>query len=424
MTRYIVLFALLLPVFSYAEQGEYLQNLSLDQAIRIAVEHNHDLRSSTFAVDSANAATTIAAAAPNPTLTVQSTSINPRAGIGAGGLRNKTVDNVIRVDQLIERGGKREFRKENAFSLAEAARSDLHDARRALRVSVAQSYYDLLAAQEKFAILQQTDGLYGSTLAAAQKRLKAGDIASADVARLQVDALRARNDTAQAEADRANARQALAMVLGRIADAAQITLADSWPALQFDVAKPVRASVERRPDVQAAKLRLDAAIAGRKLALASRTRDVTIGVQYEHYPSNDANPQGSGNSYGVALQVPLFVRYQFDGEIRAAEAAIDTARENLEKSRDLAFGDAMQSWRNAHSAFERVRRYDEGLLGAAQKSADAAEFAFKHGALGVMDVLDARRTYRATQLDALAARADFAKSLAAWQAAISESSQQ
>jgi cobalt-zinc-cadmium efflux system outer membrane protein len=420
MTRYIVLLALFFPPFSYAEQVFGLQKLSLEQAIQIAVEHNHDLKSSAFSVDSANAATAIASAAPNPMLTVQTFGINPGAGIGAGGVRDKTVDSAIRVDQLIERGGKREFRKENAFHLEEAARNDLHDARRLLRVSVAQSYYDLLAAEEKLAILQQTAALYDSTVAAAQKRLKAGDIANADVARLQVDALRAQNDTAQAEADQANARQALALVLGRIAYATQITLADSWPATQFNVGRPAQASIEQRPDVRAAKLRLEAAAAGRKLALASRTRDVSIGVQYEHYPSSDANPQGSGNSYGIALQIPLFVRYQFDGEIRAAEAAIDTARENLEKTRDLALSDLMQSWQNAHAAFERVQRYDDGLLGAAKKSADAAEFAFKHGALGVMDVLDARRTYRAIQLDALAARADYAKSLAAWQAAISE----
>jgi len=420
MIRHIVLLALLLPLFSYAEQGIDLQKLSLDQAIQIAVEHNHDLRSSSFSVDSANAAIAIASAAPNPALTVQTFGINPGAGIGAGGVRNKTVDSVIRIDQLIERGGKREFRKENASHLEEAARDDLNNTRRMLRVSVAQSYYDLLAAEEKLAILRQTAVLYDSTVAAAQKRLKAGDIANADVARLQVDALRAQNDTVQAEADLGSARQTLALVLGRIAYAAQITLADRWPATQFDVGRPIQASIEQRPDVRAAMFRLEAALAQRKLAHASRTRDVSIGLQYEHYPNNDANPQGSGNSYGVALQIPLFVRYQFDGEIRAAEAAIDTARENLEKTRDLAFSDLMQSWQNARAAFERVQRYDDGLLGAAKKSADAAEFAFKHGALGVMDVLDARRTYRAIQLDALAAHADYAKSRAAWQAAISE----
>ena len=34
-----------------------------------------------------------------------------------------------------------------------------------------------------------------------------------------------------------------------------------------------------------------------------------------------------------------------------------------------------------------------------------------------MDVLDARRTLRATRLDALTAQADFSKALASWQAA-------
>jgi cobalt-zinc-cadmium efflux system outer membrane protein len=55
------------------------------------------------------------------------------------------------------------------------------------------------------------------------------------------------------------------------------------------------------------------------------------------------------------------------------------------------------------------------LLAEAKKSSDSAEFAYKNGAIGVMDLLDARRTLRAIQLDAAAAQADYAKALAAWQ---------
>ncbi|GAO36740.1 transporter [Sulfuricella sp. T08] len=425
LTRYVGLIALFLSTFSFAEQPVNLQKLSLEQAIKIAEEHNHELRLSGFAVANADAATVIASAAPNPMLTVQTLNINPKAGIGAGNLRNKTVDSTLRIDQLIERGGKRELRTKNASHLEDAARNDLQDVRRQLHVSVSQSYYDLLAAEEKLDITRQTVVLYENTFTAAQKRQKAGDIAGSDVARLQVDALRAKNDLTQAEADVGKARQALALVLGQITYATQIKLADSWPALQFNAAAPSpEALIERRPDVLAAKSRVDAAFVARKLALASRTRDVTVGVQYEHFPLSDANPQGSGNSYGIAVQIPLFARYTFDGEIRAAEAAVDSAQENLEMTRDLARNDLVKSWQDARSSFDRIQRYDDGLLAAAKKSSDAAEFAFKHGALGVMDVLDARRTYRASQLDALAARADYAKSLAAWQSAVSESNTQ
>lgn len=421
MIRYLAVIALFLAPFSFAENAVHLQTLSLEQAIQIAMERNHDLQLSAFAVANAKAATVIASASPNPTLTIQTFNINPRAGIGVGGPGSKTVDSTVRIDQLIERGNKREFRMENATFLEGASRNDLQDARRQLRVTVSQFYYDLLAVEEKLGITRETASIYGSTVVAAQKRQKAGDLANSDVARLQVDALRAQNDATQAETDLAKARQTLALALGKIAYATQIRLADSWPTTQFNATTPPEELIERRSDVLAANSRLDAAMAARKLTLASRSRDVSVGIQYEHWPTSKANAQGTGNSYGVAVQIPLFVRYQFDGEIRAAEVAVDTARENLEKTRDLARSDFRKSWEDARASFERVGRYDDGLLAAAKKSADAAEFAFRHGALGVMDVLDARRTYRATQLDALAARADYAKSLAARQAAVSES---
>jgi cobalt-zinc-cadmium efflux system outer membrane protein len=172
--------------------------------------------------------------------------------------------------------------------------------------------------------------------------------------------------------------------------------------------------IERRADVHAAKSRVEAAAITYQLANSLRTRDVTVGFQYEHYPASAANPQGSGNSYGIAVQIPLFTGNIFKGDIRAAEAALALAQENDALTRELALNDLLKSWQDVRSSFERIKRYDDGLLSAAKKSADAAEFAFKFGALGVIDVLDARRTYRSIQLDALTALTDYAKSLAVW----------
>jgi cobalt-zinc-cadmium efflux system outer membrane protein len=183
----------------------------------------------------------------------------------------------------------------------------------------------------------------------------------------------------------------------------------------------VDAAVEQRTDVRAARARVAAAQASRDLARAGRTRDVTVGVQFEHYPASAANPQGSGNSVGVAVQVPLFVRYAQQGEIRGAEAALDAATENLDKVRQAARADVAGARAKADAAARRAVRYDRDILPATRRAADDAEFAFAHGALGVMDVLDVRRAWRAAQLDALAARADLAKALAALDAALSPS---
>jgi hypothetical protein len=63
------------------------------------------------------------------------------------------------------------------------------------------------------------------------------------------------------------------------------------------------------------------------------------------------------------------------------------------------------------------RSPNDALLKEAVRAADAAEYAYKRGAVGVTDLLDARRTLYATRLDAASAEADYAKARAAWRAA-------
>lgn len=419
MTR----FARLVPALLAAMVGlpAHAQALRLEQALALAGQHNHDVRLAAIATDSAAAAVTSAAAPPNPVLTLQTMNINPAAGVGAGPLHSKTVDSAVRVDQLIERGGKRRLRTAAAELQRDAAQADLADTRRQLRRDVSAAYYDLLAAQERAAITQDAAALAEQALNAAETRRRAGDLAGSDTARLRVDTLHARNDADDAAADLDEARRALALLLG--VDAPErLSASDAWPAMRADdVAADVQvdAAVERRSDVAAARARARAAQASRDLAVAGRTRDVTVGLQFEHYPASAANPQGSGNSVGVALQVPLFVRYGMQGEIRGAEAALDAANETLEKTRQAARADIGRARAQASAAGARVARYENEILPAARKALDAGEFAFARGAMGVMDVLDVRRAWRAARLDALAAHAELAKSLAALDAALS-----
>jgi hypothetical protein len=88
-----------------------LQNslqLSLQQALSLARERNYDVKLSRSAVRTAAANLVIAGAAPNPILSTQASSFNPSRGIGGGNIGSKSIDTTIRIDQLIERGGKRE----------------------------------------------------------------------------------------------------------------------------------------------------------------------------------------------------------------------------------------------------------------------------------------------------------------------------
>ncbi|HVS55876.1 MAG TPA: hypothetical protein VHJ55_06425, partial [Casimicrobiaceae bacterium] len=87
-----------------------LDRLSLHAAEGLLYQHSRELRASQRAVDAAKAGMLIAGVRPNPNVTLQTSNINPQAGIGSGGLRDKAFDTQIRTDYLVERGQKRALR--------------------------------------------------------------------------------------------------------------------------------------------------------------------------------------------------------------------------------------------------------------------------------------------------------------------------
>ena len=397
-------------------QSTDLAELTLAQAELLLQSRNRELLAARRAVEAAQANTLTAGARPNPTLSLGVAAINPQAGVGSGPWRDKTADSSIRVDQVIERGDRRELRVATAQLLAAASAEDLADAYRLQRVALRSAYHDLLFAQDKTTIARDNAMLFGASTRAAELRLKAGDIAAADVARLRVDALRAANDARAAEGDLRRAQLALAYLIGAEAQAGAIQAVDPWPTLadmgEGGVADEL---IERRPDVRAAKSRIEAARSARELARSLGTRDVTVGAQFDHFPvGSGANAFGTGNSYGVFVSMPFFVRYRYEGEIQRAEVDYNAALEALDKARAQARSEFSRTLSDLEAAGERMRRHDESLLVEAKKAADSAEFAYKNGAIGVMDLLDARRTLRAIQVDAASTRNDYARALSAW----------
>ena len=411
----MILQRLVVAVFGLASAFAQARDLSLAEAERLLGERGRDLIAARRAVEAAGAQREIAAVRPNATLSLNSSSISNNYNNGPGTSNVWRADTVLRIDQPFERGGKRELRMDAAEGLERAARGDSLDALRTQLALLRGAYYDLKQAEEKVAVLGENAQLFGRTFAAAQARLKAGDLAAADVAKVQVDHERAQNDFRVAQADLVRARIALGYMIGDERNAAELRAADPWPAR----VRPEPADVERaidnysdtRPDVVAAKARVAAAEKLRDLAKSQQTRDVTLGAQYERYPGTIP-----ADSVGFGISMPLFTGNNFSGEIRRAEVDRYAALDALDRARAIAGNDIRRAASDLAAAAERLERYDSTLLAAAQRSAQAAEFAFQRGVTSVLEVLDARRTLRAVQLEALAARSDHARELAAWRA--------
>ncbi|MEC3767896.1 TolC family protein [Cupriavidus sp. SS-3] len=395
--------------------------LTLAQVRLDALRCNRTIIAARRGVEASQADVQIASQRPNPVLSLGVENINPHAGVGAGNLRSKTVDSTVRVDQLIETANKGNLRVDAARKASAAAGEVVQAVVAQQAGMVEQAYFDALASQERVAVLRETLALYERTRQASETRLRAGDVARADVTKLQLDALRAQSDMRQAITDHYRDKALLAQAMGVPGTLADNRLVADWPALDAAVPPPDADTLQRRPDVTAAEARLAAAAASRDLARAGRVPDVTIGAQAEHYPTSPSNNYGSGNSFGVFLSIPLPVRHSNGGEARRAEvdyyAALDDRnRVMLEAGNEI---DRLRS--QLETARQSLRQMRDEVLPAAESVAGSAEFAYSKGATGVLDLLDARRALRQTRLDAVAAQGEYAKALSAYRAALQTS---
>ncbi|ODV12788.1 MAG: hypothetical protein ABT22_05700 [Thiobacillus sp. SCN 64-317] len=380
--------------------------LHLADVEQLLVAHNRALIASRRASASAEAGIAMAAGRPNPTLSLNTSGINAR---DPG--NHAYLDTILRIDQPIERGGKRALRLGVADALLEASRSDESDSLRQQRMLARQAYFDLKAAEDRARLGRESARLAHQVLSKAEWRLKAGDLAPTDVERIRADTLRADSDASQAEVDHQRARLALAQLLAMESDAARLATADPWPRLTALPA--LQPDLNARPDVIAALHRVAAADQAIDLARAQRVRDVTVGAQFER---NNQDP--GSNLIGVGVSVPLFTGYDFRGELRQAYVARESAQDELERVKAAAAADFNQSTFEAGRLSERARHLRDEALPAARKASAAVQFAFSQGAASTLDVIDARRSLYAVETDTVNALDDAAKARAAWAAAM------
>ena len=410
-------------------QDYNLGELSFKSAEQLFLGYSHELIAAKRMVESAQADAVTAGQSPNPTLSLGLSNFNLNTNQGntnpngSNSIVDKTLNNTVQINQLFERGDKRALREASAKNGIKASKYDFKDTLRQQKLALANAYYDLMLAQESEKIQATNLNLYEKTLEAAELRLKAGDIASSDVARIRVDMLRGENDLRQSTANHQKAQSNLAYLIGREKEASSIIASDNWPSSMTNKDSIDTASIDtlsqdnkldQRADILAADARIQQAEQSRRFAHALQTRDIDIGLQYQRFPGQE--PGVGANTLGFTLSIPLFTNYQYQGEIARAEVDYSAALEAKEQARATAVSEITRAQADVNASLEKVRRFDEQMLTEAEKSANATEFAYQHGAIGVNDLLDARRVLRALQLDAASAHADYAKSLAVWQA--------
>ena len=367
--------------------------VSLDDAIRMALEHNHTLLAARTQIQQSQAEETTANLRPNPVLLGDSQFLPVfQPSQFSSDYLDNTAQFDLGVSYLFERGRKRQHRLQAARDVTAVTRAQVADNERTLTFSVASQFINVELAESTLELATEDLKSFENTVQIGEARYKAGDIGEGDLLKIKLQLLQFQTDVSAAR---------LARVQG-LSDLRQLLGYESIPP-DYDIAgsfnyQPVTGTVEdfqakalaSRPDLQAARLGVAAANSQHELQKSIGKRDVTGQVSYTHLGySNDLSLFGQ-------VQLPIFDRNQ--GEIARTGFAITQAEQQMQFASGQVMTDVRDAYENLHTNDQVVGLYRSGYLDQAQQSRDISEYAYKHGAASLLDFLDAERTYRTTQL--------------------------
>lgn len=367
--------------------------ITQDQAINLALEHNHALLANRTQIGQSEAMEITANLRPNPTFgaDTQFIPIFDPSQFTADNL-NLTQQFDVGITYLFERGHKRQRRLQAARDATTVTRSQVTDSERMLVFNVSQQFITVLLAESSLRLAEQDLASFKQTVDISEERYKAGDISEGDYLKIKLQLLQFQTDFSAAQLARVQALINLRQLLGY----------SSVPA-DYDVVGnleyvPVKSRVEdlqaialqQRPDLRAAQLGVTAAQSQILLAKANAKQDVSATYDFSHTAGLNSA------SLFFSFDLPIFNRNQ--GEIARTNFAFTQAQEQKLAATDTVMADVENAYETLRNNDQIIQLYVSGYLKDAQSSRDISQYAYQRGAATLLDYIDAERSYRATEL--------------------------
>jgi cobalt-zinc-cadmium efflux system outer membrane protein len=380
-------------VFAGYATGQAPTLLSLDQAIDLALTHNHALKATRTMILQNQDQEITANLRPNPTFGADSQFI-PIFSPQDFSLEtlNVTQQFDIGVGYLFERGHKRQRRLQAARDQTAVTRAQVADAERSLAFNVGQQFVSVLLAESSLQFAQQDLQDFQQTVDIANAQYNAGDISEADLLKIKLQLLQFQTDVSSARLAKVQALAGLRELLGYDAAPANFDVTGdlAYISLKSKMEDLQAAALRERPDLQAAVLGVTAAES--QISLAKANSKVDVNGTYDFTHTGDLNSA----SIFVGFDLPIFNRNQ--GEIARTRHALTQAQELQLSASDTVMSDVASAYEAVRSNDEIVQLYTSGYLKQAKDSRDISEYAYKAGSASLLDFLDAERSYRSTQL--------------------------
>lgn len=384
------------PRDSQTIQFEPPTELTLDEALNLALAKNPSLSAARYLAISSEGTVSQAGVIPNPVLSfeIEDTSRKP----------TRTTTSTLSIP--IELGGKRSARIVAAELTRDIARSDLQGARADVRSRTISAFFDVLIAQERVTLTTSAVDIAGDALRVTAQRVAAGKVAPLEENRAQVEVANAQLEQNEAHSALKVARQRLSALWGNSSPVftqakGDVDALPTRPALD-DLAVAIGDS----PLVESARLDIERSRAQIQVERSKRYPDIELSVGVARN-----NELGRNQTIvGVAIPLPLFNRNQ--GNLYEASMLAYKSRDDYRELKTRLMVELQQAANAFDISKAAAGKLNTVVLPTANRAYETARKGFTAGKFGFIEVIDAQRTLFQVRTRYLTALSDSYQALA------------
>jgi cobalt-zinc-cadmium efflux system outer membrane protein len=360
----------------------------MDDFVRVAVERNPRLARANLAIEAARGRHLQAGLYPNPEVAINWDELGDLSSPDRLGILT-----APKVTQTIVTGKKLTLAQAVAAREVDQAALELLAERYAVVGSVRAAFYEAYALQQRADILAELVKLADEAVTGGKTLLDAQRLARLDFIQLEVERERFRAELWSVKRELPGAYRRLAAVAGNNA-AIPASLAGTFDGLpDYDPDAAREAVLAYHPQARSARVGVERAQAAVKRAQAAPIPNVTV---YAGYIRQFENRSHDG-AVGLSMPVPVWNRNQ--GNIRAAQAELGMAIQNVGQTENELAARVAAAYQTYASARERAEVYRKELIPRAEETYKLSLAAFKGGQFEYLRVIQAQRAIAEARLE-------------------------
>jgi outer membrane protein TolC len=383
----------------------FCADLSLDQAIDMALSSDYDIKIAQKDKETADVALDGAKGAQKPSLTASSSF--KISDIDNRGI-SRTNSNGISISMPLYTGGKNELKIDKAKDEITATELNLARTQENTKLSTISAYYDILEAQKVVTVDTETVTNYQEHLINVQELYAAGSIAKSDVLSTEVQLVNAEQTLVKAQNTYDVAVSTLKNII-KLKGEEPLNLVDDAKYQTFDEAllDCIKYAKENRKDLM--KYQVAIKQAEKDVEIAKSDKKPTVKLSVDNSWDKQVLPSDDNHSLsaGVSASWNVFDGNVTNSSIKQAEIAVEQAQLNFDKESDAIDLEVRENYLNMREAEKRFNS-TQVAINKAEEDYFIAKEKYRAGAGLMLDIIDAQLALTTAKTNYIQAQYDYA----------------